>query len=54
MGLNSGVLKRYLISIYTIKGWYDIARSDCIILQNYNALNKIIFSTVNFIFKHVY
>ena len=33
MGLNSGVLKRYLISIYTIKGWYDIARPDCILLK---------------------
>ncbi len=33
MGLNSEVLKRYLISIYTVKGWYDIARSDCIELK---------------------
>ena len=44
MGLNLGVLKRYLISIYTIKGWYDIARSDCTLdIEAYLVINFFVF-----------
>jgi len=30
MVINSGVMFNYFRTIYTIKGWYDIERYDCI------------------------
>jgi hypothetical protein len=31
MVINSGVVFNYFRTIYTIKGWYDIERYDCIL-----------------------
>ncbi len=30
MGIDLGVITNYFITIFTIKGWYDIERYDCI------------------------
>ncbi len=34
MGINLGVISNYFITIFTIKGWYDIERYDCSNIEN--------------------